>query len=116
MSIGPFTQFVMIPTNFELIKRNEEKGGARSEESAKVMEKEGFQPGERSAEDSVNGVGERVSEMMDLSGPQEATKRRTTGQDDEEVRVLLERFKWLNWTRAVLIGGGGIVGCVIALS
>lgn len=58
MSIAPWTTFVMIPTNFELIKMNEQKGGARSQASA---EKKGrYEPGERSAKDSVYSKGAKT--------------------------------------------------------
>lgn len=108
----------MVPTNFTLIKKNEEKKGFRSQVSAKSTNKDGgeFKAGERSAEDSVNGKGEGGNEVTDLSGPQEKTGKETTGEEDEEVKMLLERFGWLNWVRAVLIGAGGVCGLVVTLS
>ncbi|THV44778.1 hypothetical protein BGAL_0581g00060 [Botrytis galanthina] len=111
ISIGPFTSFVMLPTNFALIEMNVEKAGARSEKS-KV---EGGGSGERSARDSVNGDGE-AAEFTDLSGPQEKTPKESSAADDEKMRSLLDKFSALNWIRAGLVGGGGILGLWIALS
>ncbi|KAJ4126989.1 hypothetical protein NW768_008610 [Fusarium equiseti] len=105
-SIAPFTQ-LMIPTNFALIKKNNELGGARSKKA------DGGKT-DRSALDSVLGSGEG-DEFMDLSGPQERTKEDSSQEDDEQVRQLLEKFRWLNLARAVLIGAGGIVGLYAAM-
>ncbi|KAF2845472.1 hypothetical protein T440DRAFT_472602 [Plenodomus tracheiphilus IPT5] len=107
LSIAPFTS-LMIPTNFELIQINEEKGGSRSAKSAKER---GGQ--KRSAEESTEGKGD-VSQWADLSGPQGKTEE-SSREEDEKVGVLLERFGWLNWVRAGLMGGGGVVGLVGAL-
>lgn len=104
--IAPFTQ-LMIPTNFALIKKNNELGGARSKKA------DGGKA-ERSALDSVMGSGEG-DEFTDLSGPQERTEKDSSQEDDEEVRQLLEKFRWLNLVRAVLIGAGGVVGLYAAL-
>lgn len=111
MSIGPFTAFVMIPTNFRLIKMNEELGGSRSAESARQNK---TKAGDRSAEDSVYSKGE-ASEFTDLSGPQTKTKQDSSKEQDEEVRQLLGKFAAMNAVRAVLIGAGGIVGLWTAL-
>jgi len=54
-------------------------------------------------------------EFTDLSGPQERTKDESTQEDDEKVRELLEKFRWLNLVRAVLIGAGGVVGLYAAM-
>ncbi|CAJ2507350.1 Uu.00g085360.m01.CDS01 [Anthostomella pinea] len=108
ISIAPVTTLLMIPTNFELIKMNEEKGGARSAESARVGSHD-FQPGQRSAEDSVDGVGE-ANQFADLTGPQTETPRKSTVEDDEKTRALLDKFGKMNFSRAVLIGAGGVVG------
>ncbi|TGO41633.1 hypothetical protein BHYA_0018g00030 [Botrytis hyacinthi] len=110
ISIGPFTSFVMLPTNFALIRMNVEMGGARSEKS-KV---EGSSSEGRRARDSVNGDGE-AAEFTDLSGPQEKTQKESSA-DDEKMRSLLDKFSALNWVRAGLVGGGGILGLWIALS
>lgn len=110
--IGAFTTMVMIPTNFALIEMNEKKGGARSETSAKEAK---IGPGERSAEDSVNSSGD-VNQFKDLSGPQAQTSERTTADEDEKARELLEKFKALNFVRAVLGDAGGIVGLIAALA
>jgi len=110
ISIGPFTG-LMIPTNFELIRSNEQLGGSRSEESAKQSTS---QPGERSAEDSVYSKGE-ASEFTDLSGPQTKTKRDSSKEDDEKVKQLLGKFGLMNGVRAVLMGVGGMVGLWAAL-
>jgi hypothetical protein len=112
VSIGPFTG-LMVPTNFELIKINEEKGGKRSQKSEKEDDGK-YEPGERSAEDSVAGKGEGGNELTDLSGPQEKTKE-ATDEENERVMVLLRRFQLLNAIRAALIGVGGVVGLMVAL-
>ncbi|KAH7409657.1 hypothetical protein BKA64DRAFT_774602 [Cadophora sp. MPI-SDFR-AT-0126] len=114
VSIALFTKLVMIPTNFELIERNEELGGERSEKSAREGEGKG-KLGGRSARDSVEGKGD-INEFGDLSGPQERTERGGTAEDERVVRELLEKFKWLNLCRAVLIGCGGVVGLVTAIA
>lgn len=109
-SIGPFTAFVMIPTNFQLIEKNAQMGGARSVKSA-------GQAGvgvQKSAEDSVNGYGE-ASQFTDLSGPQQKTLKDSSKTEDEQARELLEKFKWLNGCRALLLASGGMVGLICAL-
>ena len=102
----------MIPTNFELIRMNEEKGGARSERSAK---EEGEAIGGRKAEDSVAGKGQ-PSQWTDLSGPQGKTEHSATKEEDEKVWDLLQKFGQLNTVRAVLLGAGGVVGLATALA
>lgn len=114
ISIAPWTALVMIPTNFTLIKINEEKGGARSQKSGAVQGG-GSQAGHRSAEDSVDGKGE-AEEFTDLSGPQTKTDQQTTEEDDEKVRELLGKFALLNSVRAVLMVAGGVVGLWTALA
>ncbi|KAF7958692.1 hypothetical protein EAE96_002226 [Botrytis aclada] len=111
ISIGPFTTFVMLPTNLALMKMNEEKGGFRSEKS----KLEGNGSGERSARDSLNGEGE-AAEFTDLSGPQGKTQKESSATDDQKMRSLLDKFSALNWIRAGLLGSGGILGLWIALS
>ncbi|KAL4732167.1 hypothetical protein ACLX1H_001175 [Fusarium chlamydosporum] len=106
--IAPFTQ-LMIPTNFALIRENNKLGGARSEKAAA----QGDASADRSALDSVKGSGEGV-EFTDLSGPQERTEKDSSPEQEEKVRNLLERFRWLNLVRAVLIGAGGVVGIYAA--
>lgn len=69
MGIAPYTMFVMLPTNMQLIKMNE-KG---SEKAAK--------------EDG-----------------------------DAKVDALLNKFGWLNISRASLTGAGGLVGLWTALA
>jgi hypothetical protein len=110
-AIAPFTGLVMVPTNFRLIELNEQKGGARSEKSAKEGQ---FSAGDRSAEDSVNSKGD-VNQWTDLSNPQGQTVRSSTKEEDEEVRRLLSKFGQMNAMRAVLTGLGGIVGTIAAL-
>jgi hypothetical protein len=66
LSIAPFTAWIMIPTNFTLIKKNEEKGGFRSSKASK--QSGSTQKGGRSALDSVRGHDEG-HEFTDLSGP-----------------------------------------------
>ncbi|RGP64330.1 hypothetical protein FLONG3_9603 [Fusarium longipes] len=108
--IAPFTQ-LMIPTNFALIRENNKLGGARSEKAAA----QGSASADRTAWDSVKGSGEGV-EFTDLSGPQEHTERESSKEEDENIRQLLEKFRWLNLVRAVLIGAGGVVGLYAAMS
>lgn len=108
ISIAPWTQFVMIPTNFALIEKNEQKGGKRSAATPDSATK-------RDAEGSVNSEGD-ASQWTDLSGPQERTKEDSTKEEDMEVRRLLEKFGRLNGARAILIGLGGIVGLIGALA
>ncbi|KAF7503535.1 hypothetical protein GJ744_003647 [Endocarpon pusillum] len=111
ISIGPFTS-LMIPTNFKLIKANEERGGARSAKSAGQTN---TQAGHRSADDSVAGKGE-AAEFKDLSVPQTKTTENTTPAEDEEVRELLGKFGRLNAVRAVFMAAGGMVGLATALA
>ncbi|KAF2685842.1 hypothetical protein K458DRAFT_449663 [Lentithecium fluviatile CBS 122367] len=59
----------MIPTNFQLIRRNEEMGGSRSKASAEWRDAKGLQT--RSAEESTDS--DDMSQWTDLSGPQEKT-------------------------------------------
>lgn len=103
----------MLPTNFTLIAKNEELGGARSAASAEYREEQGAQA--RSADASVDGKGD-VSQWADVSVPQEKTEKQSSEREDREVQELLERFKRLNWMRAVVIGAGGVVGLVGALA
>lgn len=107
-SIAPWTSLVMIPTNFALIEKNEQKGGKRSAATSDEATK-------RSAEGSVNSEGD-ASQWTDLSGPQERTKEKSTREEDREVRELLEKFGQLNSVRAVLIGLGGIAGLIGSLA
>lgn len=109
-SIGPITRGLMIPTNFALIQRNEDMGGARSEESAK-----GGKVGGRSAEESANSKDD-VSQWKDLSGPQGKTQKESSKGEDREVDVLLGKFTQLNWLRAGAMGVGGVVGLLAAVS
>lgn len=111
IAIGPTTSF-MIPTNFELIRMNEERHGTKSVKSAEYREKNGFPP--RTAEQSTANEND-VSELTDLSGPQGKTGEDTSPEEDEKVRRLLTKFSRLNWIRAVLLASGGIVGLVAAL-
>ncbi|KAF3052610.1 hypothetical protein E8E11_010441 [Didymella keratinophila] len=112
-STAIFTRLAMIPTNFTLIKKNEELGGSHSVQSAAYREKVGAKP--RTAEQSVNGEKD-VSQWTDLSDPQGRTERESTREEDEEVRGLLSNFEKLNYVRAGLMGAGGIVGLVAALA
>lgn len=108
ISIAPWTQLVMVPTNFALIEKNEQKGGKRSKATPDEATK-------RSVESSVNSEGD-ASQWIDLSGPQERTNENTTTEEDMEVKQLLKKFGRLNSTRAVLIGLGGIVGLIGSLA
>ncbi|KAJ4336850.1 hypothetical protein N0V87_005065 [Didymella glomerata] len=112
-STAVFTSAVMIPTNFTLIKKNEDLGGAHSAASAAYRDKVAAQP--RMAEQSVNGERD-VSQWTDLSDPQQRTERESTQGEDEEVRGLLTRFERLNYVRAGLMGAGGVVGLLAALA
>jgi hypothetical protein len=111
ISIGPFTS-LMIPTNFALIQKNEELGGSRSVKSARHGVA-GRDP--RSADESVQGKND-VSEMSDLSLPQERTRKDSSRAEDEEVSQLLDKFGKMNAVRSVLLGLGGIVGLLGALT
>ena len=116
LSIGPVTTFLMIPTNFRLIEINEQLGGAKSARSAELGDKGG-----RSAEESVYGESQGsqssdVSQFTDVSGPQGKTKRKSSPQEDAEVKELLGKFAQLNGLRGFLIGLGGIVGLATALA
>jgi len=102
----------MVPTNFELIKRNEEKGGSRSAGSARYREEKGSKT--RTAEEST-GSKDDVSQWTDLSGPQEKTSQDSTEGDEEEVVRLFDKFGKMNGVRAVLMGVGGIVGLMGAI-
>lgn len=121
ISIAPWTAIAMIPTNFTLIKLNEQLGGTRSAKSAQHRQKLADDPNkmpggwDRTAEDSVDGKDD-VSQWFDLSPPQERTRKDSSKKQDEEVRELLEKFKALNWARAVLMGIGGVVGLSAALA
>ena len=113
-SIAPWTALVMVPrVNFKLIEKNEQYGGARSEKSAKetdITSTEG-----RSAEDSVDGKGD-VNQFTDLSDPASRTQKGTGKEENAKVMEMLGQFGRLNAVRALLIGAGGIVGLVAALS
>ncbi|CZT23711.1 uncharacterized protein RCC_09425 [Ramularia collo-cygni] len=115
MGIAPFTILLMIPNNFAIIKKNEMLGGARSVNAAKVLKESGYKPGQRSAVDSINSLGEG-SELFDLSGPQTKTPISSSEADDREVRRMLGEFGRYNLGRALLVGGAGVVGLVAALS
>lgn len=108
----------MVPTNFRLIKLNEELGGTRSKKSAEYRQEKYEQQmaGEwpRNADESTDGKDD-VSQWWDWSPPQERTRRESSKKQDEEVRGLLERFGRLNWMRAGLMGVGGVVGLVASL-
>ncbi|CAO2654609.1 Nn.00g113420.m01.CDS01 [Neocucurbitaria sp. VM-36] len=112
ISIAPFTA-LMIPTNFSLIKINEEKGGSRSAASAEYRESKGLKT--RSAEESTDSKDD-ISQWKDLSVPQEKTTKESTSSEDEEVKRLLEKFGQLNGGRAILMGLGGVVGLMGALA
>jgi hypothetical protein len=112
-SIAPITSLVMIPTNFALIKKNEELGGSRSEASAEYRKQTGAK--ERSADESVDSQAD-VSQWKDLSVPQGKTEKESSKAEDQEVNELLDRFGKLNMLRALAIGSGGIVGLMAALA
>lgn len=117
-SIGPFTTIVMVPTNFKLIKMNEEHGGARSEESSQLRDSEAEKKsGEVSAEskDASPEFNDKGSQFTDTSGPQQKTNVDTSQAEDEEVRKLLGEFSRLNGVRATLMAAGGILGLSTAL-
>lgn len=111
ISIGPFTS-LMIPTNFRLIKMNEERGGARSQRSARERQ---TGASDQSAEDSVAGKGQ-APQFTDLSEPQSKTDEDSTKAEDEEVRELLAKFERMNAVRAVCMAAGGVVGLATALT
>ncbi|KAF2722696.1 hypothetical protein K431DRAFT_345448 [Polychaeton citri CBS 116435] len=116
IAIAPWTQMVMVPTNFAIIKMNEELGGTRSAESAnlrKGIKRE--QQQSYSAEDSVNGK-DQVDQFRDLSGPQTQTERDSTDEENKKAYQLLSKFEQLNYMRAALSAAGGILGLAIALA
>lgn len=113
ISIAPFTGLAMVPTNFTLIRKNEELGGARSAASAAYREKTGAES--RTADDSVNNKND-ISQWQDLSTPQEETKRDSSEKEDKQVVELLDKFAQLNMVRALAIGAGGLVGLMGALA
>ena len=105
----------MLPTNFALIEKNEEKGGARSEKSAQEGSGRGVKGG-RSAEESVSVSGKgQASQFTDLSGPQTETREKSRLEEDEEVTRLLSKFNRRNVGRILLQGAGGVVGLAAAL-
>ncbi|KAF4445850.1 hypothetical protein F53441_10496 [Fusarium austroafricanum] len=110
-SIAPFTK-IMIPTNFALIEMNKILGGSRSE---KASQHQGDSLSDRSAWESVKGTGEGF-EFTDRSGPQQRTERESTTEEDEIVRQLLERSRWLNLVRAMFVGAGEVIGPNAALT
>jgi len=57
-----------------------------------------------------------VSQWTDISGPQERSARESSDKENREVRQLMDKFAVLNGVRAALMGVGGIVGLVAALS
>ena len=114
-SIGPYTQQVMLANNFALIKKNEDLGGSRSVNSAAEKRQQGVKAGQYSAEDSVNSK-KLWDELRDLSGPMEKTEKDSSEADDKEVKERLATFGQQNLVRAILLGAGGIVGLVAALS
>jgi hypothetical protein len=119
IAIAPWTSIVMIPTNFELIKMNEQLGGTRSAKSAAYREEkhEKQMAGEwpRNADESVDGKDD-VSQWFDFSPPQERTRKESSKKQDEVVRGLLEKFNRMNWVRAGLMGVGGVVGLMGCLA
>lgn len=117
-SIGPFTSIVMVPTNFKLIKMNEDHGGARSEKSAQLAVSDINQKiAEVSVDvnDEVPKFNDKGSQFTDTSGPQQKTPKDTSQAEDEEVRKLLGKFGRLNGVRAILMAIGGVVGLSTAL-
>lgn len=106
----------MIPNNFALIKLNAEKGGSRSDESARVLKSFSKKESQgRTSLDSVNGKGE-ANQWTDLSGPQEETPVKSSTEEDEKVREMLGVFGRQNMARAVFMGLGGVVGLFAALA
>lgn len=109
-STAAFTS-VMIPTNFSLIQKNEEQGGARSAANADNPDAKNRA---RSADESVNGEGQE-NQFTDLSDPQSHTNKDSSEEEDRRVKELLDRFGKLNLVRAGLLGAGGVVGLWTAL-
>lgn len=115
IAIAPWTTLVMIPNNFELIKMNNEMGGHRSIKSSQAAEKEKVNLRQRSARDSVEGKGERIDELKDISDPQEQTLRDSSDTEDEQIKAMLTKFGSQNYVRAALTLAGGVVGLLTAL-
>ncbi len=109
-SIAPWTQVAMVPTNFELIRLNTQKGGARSEKSSKMGYRDSDQT--KDIEPPKGGL----DQFTDLSGPQAETDKGTSSEDDRKVKELLGNFGQLNAVRAILLGAGGILGLWTALA
>lgn len=115
IAIAPWTSWVMVPNNFDLIKMNNELGGHRSIASSQAAKKEGGDLRQRSARDSVEGKGEGVDELQDVSDPQGQTLRSSTAAEDEQVKAMLTKFGSQNNVRAALTLAGGVVGLLTAL-
>ncbi|KAK4553280.1 hypothetical protein LTR86_009580 [Recurvomyces mirabilis] len=110
--IAPVTMLLMIPTNFAIIKMNEELGGARSEKSAKQG---GAKPKDRKAEEALDGE-DQANQFTDLSGPQSKSTKDSSPEQDKKAKELLGKFAQLNGLRAALMLAGGMVGLWTALA
>ena len=107
----------MIPTNFELIRMAEAKGGVRSEKSSKEKDVDAMKENASGdlAVDSVNSKG-LPSQWTDLSGPQVKTEESSTEEDERKAQELLANFGRMNMVRALLLGAGGVIGLMTALA
>ncbi|KAL1304368.1 hypothetical protein AAFC00_003371 [Neodothiora populina] len=123
-TIAPFTRFVMLPTNFEIIRFNAEEGGVRSARAAAEQQQSNSDAaaatgakgcGERPIDDLLSESHSTANQITDLSGPQSKTRDDSTAREDERARELLGKFGRMNMGRAVLIGAGGVVGLCTAL-
>ena len=113
VSIALFTTLVMLPSvNSELIQLNLQLGGSRSQASEQHKQQSSKQRQQRTATDSINSKGD-INELTDLSGPQAVTNREATEAEEGRVRLLLDRFGWLNAARGTLLALGGVVGLVV---
>lgn len=114
VAIAPWTTLVMLPNNYEFIRMNSERGGARSVRAAEVLAS-GGEKRDRSKDDLIRGAGEG-DQLADMSGPLGELPERTTEGEDEKVREMLGLFARQNLVRAVLMAAGGVVGLITALS
>lgn len=115
IAIAPWTNLIMIPNNFELIRMNNELGGQRSIASSQAAQKEKVDLRQRSAQDSVDGKGEGVGQFKDTSDPQEQTTQSSSNSEDAKVKAMLTKFGSQNFVGAGLPLAGGVAGLLTAL-
>lgn len=115
MAIALWTKLVMIPNNFELIRMSNGLGCHRIIASSQAVQNErGLR--RRSAEESVDGKGEKIDQFKDTSDPHEQTIQMSSSSQDEKVKVILTRLGSQNFMMAALALAKGIVSFLMALS